>query len=218
MHRRVLGNDAYCLFTGFTHDQILGKSDYDLYPREQADHLSQEDDLVFATGTERVTEEQITNNHGEVDTIATKKSLLVDREGRRFIVGIARDITERTRAEEALRNSEEHFRTIIHSLQSGIIIIDAQDHTVLEANDTALEMIGAGSESVLGRVCHQFICPAESGRCPVTDLHQDVDSSERTLLNVRGEKISILKSVIRMTLGGKDVLLESFTDISGLKK
>jgi hypothetical protein len=35
---------------------------------------------------------------------------------------------------------------------------------------------------------------------------------------VRGEKIPILKSVIRTTLGGKDVLLESFTDISGLKK
>ena len=79
-------------------------------------------------------------------------------------------------------------------------------------------MIGLREASVLGRVCHQFICPAESGRCPVSDLNQTIDSSERVLLNVRGEKIPILKSVIRTTLGGKDVLLESFTDISGLKK
>jgi PAS domain S-box-containing protein len=79
-------------------------------------------------------------------------------------------------------------------------------------------MIGGGTEVVVGSVCHRFICPAESGRCPVMDLGQTVDSSERVLLTLRGEKIPILKSVIATTLGGKKVLIESFIDITERKQ
>jgi signal transduction histidine kinase len=102
-------------------------------------------------------------------------------------------------------------------MQFGIVIIDAQTHTMLEANPKALEMIGGTGELVLGSVCHRFICPAELGKCPVTDLSQTVDSSERVLLNLRGEKIPIVKSVIKTMLGGKEVLIESFIDITDRK-
>jgi PAS domain S-box-containing protein len=79
-------------------------------------------------------------------------------------------------------------------------------------------MIGGSNESVLGSVCHRFICPAELGKCPVTDLGQTVDSSERVLLTKGGERIPILKSVVRTTLGGKEVLIESFIDITERKR
>lgn len=117
-----------------------------------------------------------------------------------------------------IRESEDRFRTIINSMQIGIIIIDAQTHTILEANPKALEMIGCTTVSVVGSVCHQFICPAESGKCPVTDLGHTIDSSERVLLTHKGERISILKSVIRTMLGGREVMIESFTDISDRKR
>lgn len=127
------------------------------------------------------------------------------------------DITESKQAEEELHKSEARFSTIIHSLQIGVAIIDAQSHTLLDVNDKALEMIGRGKERVIGRECHRFICPAEAGRCPVTDLGQTVDSSERVLLNSRGQTVPIIKTVIRSTLDGKDVLIESFIDISERK-
>jgi len=79
-------------------------------------------------------------------------------------------------------------------------------------------MIGGSNDVIVGSVCHRFICPAELGKCPVTDLGQNVDSSERILLNLRGEKVPILKSVIGTTLGGKDVLIESFIDITERKE
>ncbi|MCX6689880.1 MAG: PAS domain S-box protein [Methanoregula sp.] len=125
---------------------------------------------------------------------------------------------ERKRAEEVLRESEERFRAIIHSMQFGVIIIDAQTHTILDANKKALEMIGGTSDIVTGSVCHRFICPAESGKCPVTDLKQTVDSSERILLTRQGKKIPIIKSVISTILRGKEVLIESFVDIAERKQ
>ena len=126
-------------------------------------------------------------------------------------------IIERKRAEESLVESKERFRTIIHSIQFGIVIIDAKTHTILDANDKALEMIGSCNDIVVGSVCHRFICPAELGKCPVTDLGQNVDSSERVLLNLAGDKIPIIKSVIKTTLGGRAVLIESFVDITERK-
>ena len=116
-------------------------------------------------------------------------------------------------SERIIRENEERFRTIINSMLFGVVIIDPKTHTIIEANPKALEMIGGTSESVLGSVCHCFICPAELGKCPVTDLLQTVDSSERVLLNLRGENIPILKSVIKTMLGEKEVLIESFINI-----
>jgi PAS domain S-box-containing protein len=142
----------------------------------------------------------------------------VELAGKVFLQATVRDITEPKQVEEALRKSEERFRTIIHSMQLGIVIIDEQTHTILDANQKALEMIGAGTDVIVGSVCHRFICPAESGRCPVTDLGQTVDSSERVLITLQGEKIPILKSVITTTLGGKKVLIESFIDITERKR
>jgi PAS domain S-box-containing protein len=67
-------------------------------------------------------------------------------------------------------------------------------------------------------VCHRFVCPAETGRCPVTDLGQKVDNSERTLLTASGEKRAIIKTVRSVDMGGHRYLLESFLDISDRKR
>ncbi len=163
-------------------------------------------------------EHRIIRRNGEIRHIVVRFGITKDKNGRTIKThGANQDITERKRSEEVLHESETHFRTIIHSMQFGIVIIDANTHTILDANDKALEMIGSSNDVIVGSVCHRFICPAELGKCPVTDLGQNVDSSERILLNMRGEKVPILKSVIRTTLGGKEVLIESFIDINERK-
>ena len=159
--------------------------------------------------------------HRRVDGTDFPATVLLSRVesgGKQLLQATVRDITEHKQIVEVLRESEARFRTIINSMQFGIVIIDAHTHTILEANRKSLEMIGGSNESAIGSVCHRFICPAETGRCPVTDLGQTVDSSERVLLTMRGEKIPILKSVIKMMLGGKEVLVESFIDISERKE
>ena len=130
-----------------------------------------------------------------------------------------KEIVERKRAEDALRESKLRTEINLHSMQSGMTLIDAESHKVIEANPAAAAMFGAvDREEIIGHVCHQFICPTEQGACPITDKGQQMDNSERVLLNKNGDKIPILKTVTRITLEGRECLLESFVDISDRKR
>ncbi|MHB8107455.1 MAG: ATP-binding protein [Candidatus Cryosericum sp.] len=130
------------------------------------------------------------------------------------LVHVVRDITERKRAESELRESEEYARTLVDSMNTGIVMIDAETHVIVNANPAAITMLHSTKKSILGAMCHTFICPAEQGKCPVSDLGQTVDSSQRVLLSPRGDRIPVIKSVFPIILHDHNYLLETFVDIS----
>ena len=125
---------------------------------------------------------------------------------------------ERKQAETALKESEHRQKVILESAQVGILLIDPKSHTIVEANPAALRMIGKERNQVIGMVCHEHVCPAEIGKCPITDLKQDIDRSERELVTADGRRLPILKTANTVMLGGKAHLLETFLDISEIKK
>ena len=128
------------------------------------------------------------------------------------------DRTAELAAEEALKASEMHFRSIFETVQAGIVIIDPETHKIVDVNGAATKMIGLSREKIIGRVCHNFICPAMEGQCPITDLGQVVDNSERVLLTAEGKTLPILKTEIALEFMGRRQLLGSFVDISPVKK
>ena len=134
------------------------------------------------------------------------------------VAEIARNITHKVLAEQSLRESKERLKTTLDSIQTGIVVIDAETHIIVDANPAAIRMIGASKEEVIGHVCHKYICPAEKGKCPITDLGQKEDNSERILLMANGEEVSILKTVTTMFSDGKKCVLGSFIDITEKKK
>ncbi len=131
---------------------------------------------------------------------------------------ITKELSERKQAEDGLRESEKHLKRILDSLHAGVVVIDPHTHEIIDANDFAIKMIGASKEQVLGRACHKFICPTDVGRCPITDLHVSIENSERMLLTAEGDRRSILTSVVSIPYRGRDHLIESFIDITGLKQ
>lgn len=108
-YRLVLVNDAYCAFIGRPREQILGKTDYDLFPAAEADVFREKDELVFRTGMENENEELITNALGERHTILAKKTLYRDTQGYLFIVAILSDITRRKILEEEMKQFSEEL-------------------------------------------------------------------------------------------------------------
>ncbi len=121
-------------------------------------------------------------------------------------------------AQEKLHEREEWFRAIHDHQQNGIIIINPTDHTIINANAAALEMVGIRKEDLVGHVCHQFVCPAEKGKCPVTDLDQTVNKADKVLVKGDKTKLPILKAVNKVKIAGKEYLIESFVDISERKR
>ncbi len=104
-HRWIILNEAYCKFIGYPLETLMEKSDYDIFSRHEADAFWTQDELVFQRGKSQEDEEELTDAFGTTHLIATKKSLHKDAAGNLFLVGIMRDITERKRAEEELRQT-----------------------------------------------------------------------------------------------------------------
>ena len=113
-HRYVIINDAQSVFVGCSREDMIGKSDKDFFPPEQVDIFWEMDKQVLSTGQDNINEESLTNSFsGETRIIVTRKTRYIDPSGKRFIVGISRDITKQKQAEEALRKSEERFRIAV---------------------------------------------------------------------------------------------------------
>jgi PAS domain S-box-containing protein len=94
---------------GLPRDQLLGKSDYDFFPRSQADAFVEKDREVLRTGVADIPEEPIQTKHGE-RWLHTRKIPLYDEQGvPRHLLGVSIDITENKRAQDILRASHEEL-------------------------------------------------------------------------------------------------------------
>jgi PAS domain S-box-containing protein len=144
----------------------------------------------------RVAEDELARAHGQLEQRIRERT------------------EELTQANASLRQSEERARTILATVQAGILIVDPETHQIADVNPVALRMIGASRDQLVGQLCHERVCPAEKGKCPISDLGQRVDNSERKLVRADGTQVAILKSVVFVDIDGRPMLLECFVDIS----
>jgi PAS domain S-box-containing protein len=209
-------NDAAVDHYGYSRDEFLKLRLTDIRPPEDVpaleENLAQARPDLEASGPWR---HQLKD--GRIISVEIT-SHLMEWGGRHAALVVAQDITVRKRAEEALRESQARLEAIFDSVQTGIFVIDPEMHRIVDANPVALDLVGAPRARVAGAECHQFICPAEKGRCPVTDLGQRVDNSERVLLTAAGGRRAIIKTVVPVEMDGRKHLLESFVDITARKR
>lgn len=211
-------NKALETLYGFKGEEIRGKSIHDLTLKDLAEIHSEKDAELLRRPGVNAYEAQFKTADGSLQSALCYKASVVNAEGEIVgLVGVIFDITERKRFEEALQESEQSLRAILDAVHTGLLIIDPVTHAIVEANPAIVQMTGKKEEEILGKMCHCFVCPAELGHCPITDLGQKVDNSERILLNAGGDKIPVLKSVSKITLKGREYLLENIVDISSLK-
>ncbi len=217
---RYLGcNRAFVEFLGRAREDIIGRTVFDLVPREYADIFHARDRSLLESPGRQSYESFMLRADGSRREVQFVKATFRAPNGRLGgIIGSIFDITERKKAEQTLRESEAVLRTVLNSIAAAVILIDAETHRIVTLNAFALKLLGATRGEVVGRVCHEFICPLEVGKCPVTDLNQEVDCSERVVVRLDGQRVPVIKTVRRVTLGGRKLLMESIVDITDRKR
>ena len=126
--RFVLVNDAFTLLTGIAEHDIIGKDDYDFFPKDLADSFKILDEEVLNGGEEIFNEEKLLSQDGVTLTLNTGKRCITDEVGNRFIVGNIYDTTEKSQFIESLKMSNQMLKRyahlVSHDLKSPIITIN----------------------------------------------------------------------------------------------
>jgi PAS domain S-box-containing protein len=155
-HKWVMLNDAAIEMMGKPREVLLGKSDYDIFPKEQADIFWKYDELVFKTGSQS-NEEQITWNDGTIHNIVTHKQLYIEKpSGRKFIVGTIHDISSYKRIEEELRSSEKKYHELFDNANDFILTMDIEGN-ITNANRTLLNFLQTDMELFTKRNVFEYI-------------------------------------------------------------
>jgi len=146
--------------------------------------------------------------------LLTAMLLVTFRSIRRRREELERQVAERT---AELLESEALQRILLENLPAGVIIVDPVTRIIERANAHVGLLFGAPVSHLIGKVCHALICPANQSSCPVCDLGQTVDKSDRQMLRVDGSRLAVLKTVTKVKFSGKDKLIECFVDVSDRK-
>ena len=190
-HQWVLLNDAFCNFIGHPREELIGKSDYDFFSKEQADVFWEKDELVFTTGITDENEEFFTASYSGTHFIRTKKSLFEDELGNHFLVGTIHDLTQTKGTEDALRRSNAVLQAQQEASIDGILIIN-ENRRILSYNRhfshlwqiSPVILQTADDQQLLGSVLNQLENPAEF-LAKVEYLYQYSDENSRDEIVLR---------------------------------
>ncbi|TVQ18525.1 MAG: PAS domain S-box protein [Leptolyngbya sp. DLM2.Bin15] len=153
----ALWNPACTHLMGYPPEAVLGKTDYDLFPAEQADLCVSQDREAIASGRLiDLPEEVIATQDGSFRIIHNRKVAVYDADGQpQFVIGIVEDITERRAAELALRQREQEFRALAENAPDMIFRCDRQ-FRFLYANPKGAELSGIPASDFLGHTSREL--------------------------------------------------------------
>jgi PAS domain S-box-containing protein len=188
--RFVLANRAVAELTGAkSPEEMLGKTDFDYFPKEIAAAFFSDDQAIVRSGQPLLNrEERSVDAHGSAKWNSTSKVPWRDKTGQVVgIMGIGRDVTAHKRAEEALAEERRLLRTLIDTMPDRIYVKDAGSRWVV-ANRALAELVGAKSpRELIGKTDFDYF-PEEIAKAFFTD-EQAILQSGKALVDQVEERV-----------------------------
>ena len=94
-------------------------------------------------------------------------------------------IDARNTTEQELQESKKWAESIFNSIQSGIMVIDAETRTIVDINPAGARLIGYDKDTVLNGDCKEYFCKSEKDHCPILDFGKEMLNEERTVFKRR---------------------------------
>ena len=218
----LLSRDTKILFmnhtTPDTAHRIIGKSAYDFFPEKYWPAMKESYDYVLRTGEPSQHDVVYTDPDGADRAFEAHVSpILVDGEVTALVVS-ARDITERKRAEQALRESEEKFSKTFHSNPTLMVISQIADGRLIEVNDVVLNVLGYEREELIGQSTldlNFWVDPDDSRRViESAQKERRTMSGEALGRKKTGEVLPLLISGDIIEINGRQCLIIAAVDIT----
>ncbi len=152
---------------GYTMKEIVGRNAFELiHPEDLGFSLERFENLLAKPGSSETIQFRFQHQDGGWRWLEATGVNMFNETAVRGIVVNFRDITERKQAEEALRQSEEIYRTLVEQASDGIFIADAEGNYT-EVNSRACEMLGYTRAEILQLKISDLLDPSELERTPL---------------------------------------------------
>lgn len=199
--RKTLANAADVRYAGTKLElEVLGKTDFEVYPKELAEKFFADDQSVIQTGIPVLNrEEYIIDDKKQLRWLLSSKLPLRDKDGRIIgLVGIGRDITTHKQAEEELRKSKEDLQKFFDDDLSAVYISTPAGQ-LLDCNKAFLNIFGFKSkqEALAFPIVKLYPAPSERNRfIEFIKKHKKIENFERELVSFDGRIIYTFESAI----------------------
>ncbi len=224
----TFANSEFYRYSGKTPADILGKSDFDLFPADLAAKYWQDDQRVMENGESFTDIEAHRTPSGEVKYVQVIKSPVLDANEQTVGVQVLFwDVSDRKLAEEQVRESMARKRAIFESALDCIVIIDQQGN-IVDFNRAAEQAFGHRRDDVLGQNIDELLFPKQvRQRSRENRDRYDQQHEEGSLIGKRQETLAVRKSgesfdvemaMQAIPMGGKTMFAVFLRDVTARKK
>jgi len=156
-------NEAAVRLLGYSDKvEVIGQPGFEFIAEKDRARAAEDAIKAVGLGYGPTYEYTFVDKDGREYDAEASASLLLDSAGNTVgFISIFRDIAERKRAEEALRESEEKLRVMFESMSEGIAITDLKGK-IIDVNDAILRMSGLSREELIGQEGFKLVPPEDS--------------------------------------------------------
>jgi two-component system cell cycle sensor histidine kinase/response regulator CckA len=219
--RFVRANPAICRMLGYTREELLTKRVEDIHPRGRLDEVLRIFEAQMRGEFVLMQEVPCLRKDGTVFFVDINASPIT-LDGCQCGMGAFRDITERRKAEEALRVSEAELRSVQDAMVDGLVIVDIETQRLVRLNPAAYRMFGYEPGELEGMLVHA-IHPPEDVEFTNLQFRNRLQGIFNPVSEIRcrrkdGTVFVADMNAVPITIGGRRCTMGVFRDITERRK